>query len=204
MMKMTIKQAISFFKNRGGILRTCEAIELGVNPKTLYIMRDKNYIEAIGRGIYRLVNYPISDHIDLIAVSKRLPKSVICLISALAFYKLTTQIPHSVYVAYQQGWRQPKRSYPPVKVFRYSKNSFEAGIEYHTLNGVKVPIYSAAKTVVDCFKFRSRVGLDVAIEALKDYWHKNKQTSINELLKYAQICRVTNIMKPYIEAIIHE
>lgn len=202
---VTTEKAIELFKERGGVLRTQEALHIGINPKTLYSMRDKGYIEVIDRGIYRLVDYAIeATHIDLITVSKRLPQAVVCLLSALAFHELTTQIPHFVYLAYQQGWRQPKLDYPPVKIFRYSKASFETGVEYHHLNGVNVPIYSAAKTVVDCFKFRNKVGLEVAIEALKDYWRKKKQGTVDELLEYARVCRVVNVMSPYIEAIVHE
>jgi predicted transcriptional regulator of viral defense system len=205
MANINTKTAISLFKERGGILRSSEAFALGINSKTLYSMRDKGYIEAVNRGIYRLTDPMIeTSYIDLITVVKHLPKAVVCLISALAFHELTTQIPHFVYVAYQQGWRQPKLNYPPVKVFRYSKASFESGIEYHIFNGVEIPIYSPAKTVVDCFKFRNRVGLDVAIEALKELWHKNPQTTVSDLLKFAQACRVVNIITPYIEAITHE
>jgi predicted transcriptional regulator of viral defense system len=202
---VTTQRAIILFRERGGILRTREAIHLGINPKTLYEMRKKGLIEMITRGIYHLIDSSAEiTHIDLISVIKRLPKGIVCLISALSFHDLTTQIPHYVYVAYQQGWRQPKLDNPPIKIVRYSKNSFESGIEYHDLNDIKVPVYSAAKTVVDCFKFRNKVGLDVAIEALKNYWHKNKHGTVDELLKYARICRVDKVMKPYIETVVNE
>ncbi len=201
---ITIKKAIPLFQKKNGILRTGEAIQLGINPKTLYAMREEGLIEMISRGVYRLVSHDIDfANIDLIAVSKRLPKGVICLVSALSFHGLTTQIPHFVYVAYQQGWRQPELDYPPTKIFRYSIKSFESGIEYHKLNGIKVPIYSAAKTVVDCFKFRNKIGIAVAAEALKDYLNKNKNVTVTELLKFARVCRVEKIMQPYIEMIVH-
>jgi predicted transcriptional regulator of viral defense system len=198
--RITTEKAIALFKKYGGVLRTNKAINLGINPKTLYIMRDNGYIESIDRGVFRLIDGSIdTTNIDIITAKNRLPKGVICLISALSFHGLTTQIPRFVYVAFQQGWRQPKVEYPPVKIFRYSKSAFEAGIEYHVLNGIRVPIYSPAKTVVDCFKFRNRVGLDVAVEALKDFWHKNKSATTDELLKYAKICRVVNTISPYLE-----
>ncbi|MHB1946611.1 MAG: type IV toxin-antitoxin system AbiEi family antitoxin domain-containing protein [Gammaproteobacteria bacterium] len=126
---ITTQKAIMLFREHSGILRTSEAIRLGINPKTLYAMRSHGHIEMIGRGVYRLADEMLStDQIDLTLVIKRLPRGIICLTSALAFHELTSQIPHYVYVAYQQGWRQPKSDYPPVKIFRYSKNSFEAGI----------------------------------------------------------------------------
>lgn len=203
--QITTQKAILLFRKHKGILRTSEAIRLGINPKTLYAMRSNGIIEMMSRGIYHLAEKDIpTDQIDFTLVIKRLPRGVICLISALAFHELTSQIPHYVYVAYQQGWRQPKSDYPPVKIFRYSKNSFEAGVEYHQFNGIQTPIYSAAKTVVDCFKFRNKIGLDVAVEALKNYWYKYKGATIAELVKYARICRVDNVMKPYIEAILLE
>ena len=202
---ITTQKAIMLFRERGGILRTSEAICLGINPKTLYAMRSHRLIEMMSRGVYRLVDEALAtDQIDLTLVIKRLPRGIICLTSALAFHELTSQIPHYVYVAYQQGCRQPQSDYPPVKIFRYSKNSFEAGIEYHEFNGIQIPIYSAAKTVADCFKFRNKIGLHVAVEALKNYWHKNKKATVDELVRYARICRVDKVMKPYIEAILHE
>lgn len=202
---ITTQKAITLFQKQGGILRTREAMCLGINPKTLYAMRDKGLIEVISRGIYRLVdNETEITHIDLISVIKRLPKAIICLTSALAFHELTTQIPHYIYVAYQQGWRQPQLDYPPIKIFRYSKSAFEAGIEYYEINQTQIPIYSAAKTVVDCFKFRNRIGINVAVEALKNYWDKNKGATVNDLLKYARICRVEKVMQPYLEGILYE
>jgi predicted transcriptional regulator of viral defense system len=201
---ITTQKAIGLFRMRGGMLRTSEAIRLGINPKTLYAMRNHGLIEMMSRGVYRLTDETLTtDQIDLALVIKRIPKGIICLTSALAFHELTSQIPHYVYVAYQQGWRQPKLDYPPIKIFRYSKNSFAAGVEYHKFNGIQIPVYSAAKTVVDCFKFRNKIGLDVAVEALKNYWHKHKKATVSELVKYARICRVDKVMKPYIEAILH-
>ena len=202
--QITKGKAHILFKENGGVLRTSEAIALGINPKTLYSMRENGDIKAIDRGIYLLIDDEIDiEYIDLVTTYKRLPKGVICLISALAFHNLTTQIPHYVYIAYQQGWREPKIKYPPTKIFRYSEASFECGIEYYVINGLDIPIYSAIKTVVDCFKFRNRIGLDIAIETLRDYWQKNKNTSMDKILKYAKIWRVTNIITPYIDSIIN-
>lgn len=201
---MTKEKAKNLFKKQGGILRTREALTLGIHPKTLYQMRDTGDLKLLNRGLYLLVDDDIDiTHIDFIAAHKRLPRGVICLLSALAFHELTTQIPHAVYVAYQQNWRKPKMNYPPIKLFRYSEDSYEDGIEYHQINTLKIPIYSASKTVVDCFKFRNKIGLDIAIEALRDYWRQHKQVSIDEILRHAKVCRVTHVMSPYIDAIIN-
>ncbi len=201
----TLHKAIALFKQHGSVLRTKEAMDLGINSRTLYRMRDKGYIEMLRRGLYRLIDDNADTlYTDLIVVAKRYPKGIICLLSALFFHGLTTQIPRRVCIAYQQDWWQPKSDYPPIQIFRYTKKAFEKGIEYHMLNGVKVPIYSPLKTVVDCFKFRNQVGLDIAIEALKDYWHSHPEASVNDILKMARVCRVDKIMLPYIEAITHE
>lgn len=202
--QITKEKTRSLFKKQGGILRTHEALSLGIHPKTLYQMRDAGELRLLDRGIYLLVDDDIDiRHIDLIAAYKRLPKGVICLLSALAFHNLTTQIPHAVYIAYQQDWRKPKITYPPVKIFRYSEATYEDGIELHQINTLKIPIYSASKTVVDCFKFRNKIGLDIAIEALRDYWQQYKNASVDEMLKHAKICRVAQVMSPYIDAIIN-
>lgn len=198
-MQITRQKASELFRKHGGVLRTAEAIALGINPKTLYAMRDDGLLQLVDRGIYLLVDNAVSlENIDLLIAYKRLPRCVFCLISALAFHGLTTQIPRYVYVAYQQGWRGPQVHYPPIRVFRYSASSFSEGVEFHEINGLKVPVFSPAKTVVDCFKFRSKVGLDVAIEALQDYWQKNKSATTDELFKYAKICRVSHLIEPYI------
>jgi predicted transcriptional regulator of viral defense system len=202
MTEVTVSKAILFFKKCGGVLRTSEALALGINSKTLYAMEKKGDIEKIDRGLYRLIDHTLeATYSDLILITKRLPKAVVCLISALAFHELTTQIPRFIHIAYQQGWRQPKIQYPPLKVYRYSKTSFEAGIEFHTFDKVRIAVYSPAKTVVDCFKFRNKIGIDVAVEALRSYWHQDKQANVTELLKYARICRVVKIITPYIESL---
>jgi predicted transcriptional regulator of viral defense system len=126
---------------------------------------------------------------------------VICLISALAFHELTTQVPHQVYVALPRGSEEPRVDHPPIRVFKFSGQAFSEGIEVREFDGITVRVYSPAKTVADCFKFRNQIGLDVAIEALKLY-QRTSDFSVNELMKFARICRVDKIMRPYIEAIL--
>ena len=203
--KVTVPEAVEIFRQEGGVLRSGVAISLGINSRTLYSMRNKGIIVMLDRGLYCLASDDINlAHIDLMAVSKRLPRGVICLISALSFHELTTQIQRKVHVAYQQGWKQPMVSYPPIKIMRYSESSFSAGVQLHNLSGVNVKVYSAAKTVADCFKFRKYVGLDVAVEALKGYLLGSHGGSVDEVMKYSKICGVFNIITPYVEAIIHE
>lgn len=201
--RITTEKAIELFEKNKGILRTSEALKLGIHPKTLYHMRDRGLLEQISRGIYRLADLPSFENVDLVTVSLAIPKGVICLISALSFHGLTTQIPRQVDVACHSGIKQPKIDYPPIRVFRFSKRSFESGIETHQIDGVSLRIYSPAKTVVDCFKFRNRIGLDVAIESLKAYW-KEKKGNVDMIMKYASNDRMSNVIRPYVESIIHE
>lgn len=202
--KTVIKKALKIFKSQGGVLKTHEALKYGIQPRTLYFMRDQKIIEQLGRGLFRLADMPPLSNQDLVTVAKQIPKGVICLISALSFYELTSHIPHYVYIAYQQNWFKPKIDYPPIKIFRYSEYSYNSGIKEHMLDGVRVKIYLPEKTIADCFKFRNKIGLDVAIEALKIYWQQQENPNVNLILKYAKICRVEKIMRPYLESLVHE
>lgn len=169
------ENAIRIFQKHQGILKTNESRTFGIHSRTLYSMRDQGIIEQIGRGLFHLTESPSLSNIDLVTVAKQVQKGVICLISALDFYGLTTQIPHFVDIAYRRDWRAPKIEYPPIKIFRYSEVSYHLGIKYHLVDGISVAIYSPEKTIVDCFKFRNKIGLNVAIEALKNYWHQKKK-----------------------------
>ena len=196
-------QALKIFKNHGGLLRTYEALKEGIYPRLLYELRDMGLIDQIQVGLYGLKDLPGLELPDFAIISKLIPDGIICLISALNFHNLTVQIPHFIYVAIKQDKKSPKINYPPVRIFKYSDKTFNKGVETHNVSCIKVRIYSREKTIVDCFKYRSKIGLNVAIEALKYYWHSNK-TDINLLLEFAKISRVENIIKPYLETIIHE
>ena len=197
----TWRKAEAIFKRRGGMLRTSQAIALGVHPRTLYMLRDAGRLQQISRGLYRLAELPELGNPDLATVAARLPQGVICLISALTFHDITTQIPHQVDVAVPRGTKQPRLEFPPIRVFRFSTPMFQAGIETHRVDDVKLRVYNTAKTVVDCFKFRNRIGIDVAIEALK-LCRERKTVRAQELLKYARLCRVERVMLPYLEALL--
>ena len=178
-----------------------EAINAGISRYRLYKLRDKGIIEQVSRGVYRLVELPPLSNPDLAAVSLRYPNSVICLISALAFHNITTQIPHEVSIAVERKTRLPALKYPPISSHRFSKDAFKAGIEEHKIDGITLKVYNPEKTIADCFKFRNKFGMEIVLEALKLYKSRRK-FKINSLLKYARICRVEKIIKPYLEAMI--
>lgn len=195
------KQPEDIFRSCGGQLRMSEAIERGITRYMLYSLRDKGIIEQISRGVYRLVEMPAMSNPDLVTVSIRFPRAVICLVSSLAYHEITTQVPQSVSVAVTRDSRLPSLDYPPVKAHRFSDRAYKAGIEEHYMDGTPVKIYNPEKTLADCFKFRNKIGMDVVLEALKLY-KSRKKFDLEQLLKYAKICRVEEVMRPYLEATI--
>jgi len=189
------------FANHKGILRASKAIELGVPKHVLYEMVKSGELVREAQGIYRLSETDSPGNPDLVNLSLRVPRAVFCLISALYFHELTTQIPHSIYFALPRDVKTPKIQYPPIWVFHYSDASYKAGIVEHELDGVKVNIYDREKTIADCFKFRQKVGMEIALEAIKDYL-RQPRPNVSLLLKYARINRVEKTMRPYLEALI--
>ncbi|MFA6091976.1 MAG: type IV toxin-antitoxin system AbiEi family antitoxin domain-containing protein [Elusimicrobiota bacterium] len=192
------KHEEAVFRAHGGLLRTSQAIKLGIHPRDLYGMREAKLIEQLSRGLYRLAGLPPLSIPDLATVALKVPQGVVCLISALAFHGLTTEIPHEVYVALRKGSRKPRLSYPPVRFFWLSEEDFRAGIGIHDADGTKVRVYCPEKTLADCFKFRNRIGLDAALDALRLWREKNRSTAV--LLKYARLCRVEKMLKHYLKA----
>lgn len=178
-----------------------EAIVNGVTRYMLYSLRDKGIVEQVSRGVYRLVEMPPISNPDLVTVGLRFPNAVICLISALSYHNITTQIPHAVSVAVPRNSRIPSLDYPPIQAHRFSHEAYNSGIENHAIDGVPIKIYNPEKTLADCFKFRNKIGMEVVLEALKLY-KSRQQFNLEKLLKYAKICRVKNIMSPYLEATI--
>lgn len=190
---------IEIFRQHGGQLRMSEAIHYGISRYSLYKMRDNGVLEQVSRGIYRLVDLPPISNPDLVTVSLRYPKAVVCLISALSYHSMTTQIPHEVSVAVPRDSRMPALDYPPVHAYKFSVEAFTSGIEKHQIDGVVVQIYSPEKTLADCFKYRNKLGMDVVLEALKLY-RSQKKFKMDKLLKYARVCRVEKVMRSYLEA----
>jgi len=201
MNKEATKRAETIFRQHGGMMSTKDAISAGIHPRTLYAMRDEGVLERVSRGRYRLSSMPALSNPDLVTVATRIPRGVVSLISALAFHGLTDEIPHQVHIALRPGTEKPRIEHPPVHIIWFSGEAFTEGIEIHEIDGVDVQIYGAAKTIADCFKFRKKIGRDVALEALKTYRNR-PDFNLKELIRYARIRRVENVMRPYLEALL--
>lgn len=183
-----------------GVFRATDADKMGIPRIVISRLFTKGKLERIGRGVYRLPNLTPSENEGLILVATRVPQAVICLLSALQYHGLTTQLPRQIWIAMPRGSHVPKLDYPPVRMIQVSGEAYTAGIEVQEHEQVKIPIYNVAKTIADCFKHRNKIGIDVALEALKDARRQNR-ASMTEIWKYAKICRVTNVMRPYMEAL---
>lgn len=185
---------------KAGVLRPRDLDIHGIPRTYLSRLCAAGKLQRIGRGLYVLPENDITEHHSLAEVGKRVPRGVICLLSALQFHQLTTQAPFEIWLAIgEKDWR-PRMEYPPLRTVRFSKAALRAGIEKHQIEGVTVQVYSPAKTVADCFKYRNKIGLDVAIEALRECW-RSRRCSMDELWHYADICRVRNVIRPYLESI---
>lgn len=193
------EQILELARQRG-ILRPRDLESRGIAGEYLNKLLAEGTLDRPGRGLYRLATARPSRHAQLAEVAKRAPKAVVCLLSALEYHGLTTEMPHEIWVAIPNRTRPPRVDYPPLRIVQVTEPAYRFGVETHSIDGVEVRIYSAAKTVADCFKFRSLVGLDVALQALRDCWRKKQATS-DELWKAAKVCRMTNVMRPYMESI---
>ena len=197
----TLQQARRVFVRHGGMLRTSDAIRHGVHPRVLYELRDRGDLERVERGLYRLTTEEPLTNPDFVAVAMRAPRAVICLISALAYHELTTQVPHAVDLALPSHAQAPKIREIPIRVFWFPPSSFNAGVEVVEIDQTPVRIYSAEKTVADCFKYRNKIGLDVAIEALRAYQQTRRKPDLQAITRFAQVDRVFRVMRPYLEAL---
>ncbi len=196
------EKAIDMIRKLGGIIRTQEALRRGIHRRTLYGLRDDGVLLPTSRGLYRLADMEsFPTEIDLVNVAKLVPHGVICLISALFFHELTTQIPHEIWLAVDRKARKPKLDYPPVRSIFFTGPCFREGIEVHRIMEQDVRIYNAPKTVIDCFRWRNEVGLDVALEAARSYL-KRRGASPSMLMDYAKLCKVEKLVTPYLEAIV--
>jgi predicted transcriptional regulator of viral defense system len=188
------------FLENNGILRASKAIKLGIPKHIIYLMLQDGELVKETRGLYRLTDIPPLGNPDLMQVSYLIPKAVICLVSALYFYNLTTQIPYQVSIALDRHMKKPRIQFPPLKVYYFSRNIFSVGIQEHVIDGVKVKIYNREKTIADCFKYRNSIGKDVAIEALKDYL-RSPNSNANQVFEYARINKAEKIIRPYLESL---
>lgn len=203
MFPATHTQRVLDLARQKGLLRASDLDTIKVPRVVLARMSTAGLLNKVGRGLYRLPGESASEQESLAAVATRVPQAVFCLLTALQFHELTTQLPRRVWIAMPRGSHTPKIDYPPVTMVQMTGESYSSGIEEVVRDGVTLKVYGVAKTVADCFKHRSRIGLDVALEALKEAWAKRKATS-DELWRYAQVCRVANVMRPYLEAVTHE
>lgn len=188
------------FRLAGGVLRTAQALRAGIHPRDLYALRDAGALETVSRGVYRLADLPPLAEPDLVTVATRVPKAVIAVVSALHFHGLTTEIPHKVSVALPKGTARPRLEWPPLHVYWFSGAMYTAGIETHRRDGVSLRVYGAAKTVADCFRLRNRLGIELAVDALRQGLEERKFTPA-EILRAATTCRVGRVVRPYLEAL---
>jgi len=185
---------------RTGAFRIADARAQGVHPETVYRLVRRGELERVGRGLYRAAEAMVTEHHGLVLATRVVPNGVVCLLSALSFHELTTQLPFEVWMALDRRAAAPRDPAVQVRVMRFSGPALTLGVESHELEGVTVRVYSAAKTVVDCFRYRNLVGADVAVEALRDCLRADR-SSPAELWRIAVPCRIGSVMRPYIEAL---
>jgi len=173
--------------------------DIGVPREYLLRLHRAGQLERVGRGLYRLPNSPVTERHNFALVASRVPQAVICLLSALAFHDVGTQNPFEVWIAVPRGSRRPKPDAPTLRVTTLSGAAYSEGVEEHMIEGISVHLYGVAKTVVDCFRFRNKIGLDVALEALRESI-RSKKTTINEINRFAKLVRLERVMRPYLEA----
>ncbi len=199
-MKVSRIEKITGLAEETGIIRPRDLDEYGIPREYLRRLCDKGVLERQARGIYTLREAELTEYHSLVQASKRVPKGVVCLLSALRFQGLTTQSPFEIWMAIDRKARLPKVEGVPLRLVRFSGEALTEGVEQHKIEGVDVSVYCLAKTVADCFKYRNKIGLDVALEALREC-RRERRCSMDDLWRYAKICRVANVMRPYLEAL---
>lgn len=187
--------------SRKSVLTAKDAARAGIHSQQLTRMVQSGALERLARGQYRLANSPITENHGLVMASRAVPRGVICLLSALSFHGIGTQLPADIWIAIPRGMRTPAIDQPPLHIVHFSGASFTTGIQRHRLEGITVQVYSVAKTLADLFKYRNKIGIDVAIEALREAWH-DRRFRMDALDNAARACRVERVMRPYIEAIV--
>ncbi len=186
--------------SKKGLLRASDLGAIGAPRVVLTRLTATGLLDKVGRGLYRLPGHTGSEHEGLATVATKVPQAVFCLLTALQFHELTTQLPRQVWIAMPRGSHVPRVAYPPIKMVQMTGDVYSEGIETVERDGVTMRVYGVAKTVADCFKHRNKIGLDVALEALRDVRAK-RRAAADDLWRYAKICRVANIMRPYLEAV---
>jgi predicted transcriptional regulator of viral defense system len=186
---------------RSGVVRPRDLAAHGIPREYLVRLHRQGILERPTRGIYVLADADLGEHQSLVEACKRVPHGVVCLLSALRFHGLTTQAPFEVWLAIDAKARLPRVQYPPLRIVRFSRPALTTGVEEHVIQGAAVRVTNPARTVVDCFKYRNKIGLDVALEALRDCWRR-KRATMDELYRAAQARRMANVMRPYLESLV--
>jgi predicted transcriptional regulator of viral defense system len=199
--RKTPSQKLTDYVREKGMIRAHELDALGIPRVYLSRLVKKGTLERVNRGLYQMAGADITEHFTLAQAAKIIPNGVVCLLSALNFHGFTTQLPFQVWIAVERGKWEAGTKDLPLRIFEFSGKSFQEGIETHTVQGVGVKVYGPAKTVADCFKYRNKIGLDVALEALRECQREKKCTS-DDVWHFAKVCRVTNVMRPYMEAMV--
>jgi len=196
----TSSQAILELARKRGLIRPRDLEPLGLPRVMLTRLVRQGALTRIARGLYALSDRPVSEHTALAEVARKHPQAIVCLLSALRFHELTTQSPFEVWLAIPNKARAPRIDYPPLRIVRFSGPLLAEGVDEHSIDGVPVRITSVARTVTDCFKYRNKIGLDVALEALREVW-KARRVGMDELWQFAKLDRVANVMRPYLESL---
>jgi predicted transcriptional regulator of viral defense system len=199
-MAQTSRKRLLTLARKRRLLRPADVERLGLHTQLLTRLVAEGALERVGRGRYRSPGADITEHHGLALTAAAVPRGVVCLLSALVFHGIGTQTPREVWVAIDRRARAPRTEWPPLRAVRFSGKALTAGVEDHRIEGQAVRIYSLPKTIADCFKYRNKVGLDVALEALKDAWHR-RRIRPGDLDEYARVCRVERVMRPYLEAL---
>jgi len=200
MKNKTYAERVLELANRKEIIRLCDLKEIDIPRVVLTRLIRSGQLEKIARGLYCVPNKPVTEHTSLVTIAIKIPQAIFCLLTALQIHEITTQLPRQIWIAMPRGSHVPKLDYPPIKMIQCSANIYSIGIETIEYDKQTIQVYSPAKTVVDCFKYRNIIGLDVAIEALREVRAQKKATA-DELWHFAKIARVTNVIRPYLEVI---
>jgi len=200
MVKKAPAERILHLARERGVLRLRDATALGIHPEYVRRLAADGRLIRSGRGLYMLAEADVTEHHSLVEAARRVPQGVVCLLSALQLHQIGTQMPHQVWLAIDVKARLPRVDHPPLRIVRFSGDALRTGIEVRRIEGTQVRVYGPAKTVADCFKYRNKIGLDVALEALREGWRARYFTR-DELWGFAKTCRVANVMRPYLEGL---
>lgn len=198
-MGTVVERLIDLVRSQG-LIRPCDLVPVGIPRISLTRAVRRGQLERLGRGLYGLPGREVSAHGSLAEVARRVPRGVVCLLSALRFHDLTTRAPFEVWLAIENKAIAPRFDYPPLRIVRFSGAALTEGIEKHVVDGVTIRVTGVARTVADCFKYRNKIGLDVALEALREA-RREKRMSSEDLWRYSKVCRVANVIQPYLDSL---